>query len=90
MQDCFRQHPDIYGAELEDDDEYEAEGAAPTTDSDIPAPEPMSESLPTSKAEGSPKAEPASEKAILDKPEPVVTQPDVPVEAWNAKESPKA
>jgi intermembrane space import and assembly protein 40 len=28
MQDCFRQHPDIYGAELEDDeDDYEgAEG----------------------------------------------------------------
>jgi intermembrane space import and assembly protein 40 len=21
MQDCFRQHPDVYGAELEDDDE---------------------------------------------------------------------
>lgn len=26
MQDCFRQHPDIYGAELEDDeDDYEGE-----------------------------------------------------------------
>lgn len=30
MQDCFRQHPDVYGAELEDD---ELEG-------DIPAPGP--------------------------------------------------
>ena len=30
MQDCFRQHPDVYGAELEDD---EPEG-------DIPAPVP--------------------------------------------------
>ncbi|KAJ5647525.1 hypothetical protein N7490_003897 [Penicillium lividum] len=27
MQDCFRQHPDVYGAELEDD---EVEGDAPT------------------------------------------------------------
>lgn len=26
MQDCFRQHPDVYGAELEDD---EVEGGAP-------------------------------------------------------------
>jgi len=26
MQDCFRQHPDVYGAELEDD---EIEGGAP-------------------------------------------------------------
>ena len=24
MQDCFRQHPDVYGAELEDDDEMES------------------------------------------------------------------
>jgi mitochondrial intermembrane space import and assembly protein 40 len=30
MQDCFRQYPDVYGAELEDDDDEEmAEGAAP-------------------------------------------------------------
>ena len=27
MQDCFRQHPDVYGAELEDDEEFE--GGAP-------------------------------------------------------------
>jgi intermembrane space import and assembly protein 40 len=30
MQDCFRQHPDIYGAELEDDDEPQSD--APQTD----------------------------------------------------------
>lgn len=28
MQDCFRQHPEVYGAELEDD---EVEGGAPST-----------------------------------------------------------
>ena len=31
MQDCFRQHPEVYGAELEDDDE-------PQPQSDAPAP----------------------------------------------------
>ena len=30
MQDCFRQHPDVYGAELEDDE----------LNDDIPAPVP--------------------------------------------------
>lgn len=35
MQDCFRKHPDIYGAELEEDEEAEgtpapATGAAPS------------------------------------------------------------
>lgn len=28
MQDCFRQHPDVYGAELEDDDEPQADAPA--------------------------------------------------------------
>ncbi|KAL4916540.1 hypothetical protein BDW62DRAFT_202692, partial [Aspergillus aurantiobrunneus] len=39
MQDCFRQHPDIYGAEL-DDDEAGAEPAAeqtPVTQADASA-----------------------------------------------------
>lgn len=30
MQNCFRAHPDVYGAELEEDDE--AEGPAPAPD----------------------------------------------------------
>ncbi|KAJ5958960.1 uncharacterized protein N7479_006110 [Penicillium vulpinum] len=34
MQDCFRQHPEVYGAELEDDDEPQSEAPAPT---DAPA-----------------------------------------------------
>lgn len=29
MQDCFRKHPEVYGAELEDDDDVEG-GAAPS------------------------------------------------------------
>ncbi|OQE39910.1 hypothetical protein PENCOP_c006G00251 [Penicillium coprophilum] len=35
MQDCFRQHPEVYGAELEDDDEPQSDASAP---SDAPAP----------------------------------------------------
>lgn len=27
MQDCFRQHPDVYGPELEDDEDAPADGA---------------------------------------------------------------
>jgi intermembrane space import and assembly protein 40 len=30
MQDCFRQYPDVYGAELEDDDEPQADAPAPS------------------------------------------------------------
>lgn len=36
MQDCFREHPDIYGAELDDDDE------APEDGNECPAPAPVS------------------------------------------------
>lgn len=36
MQDCFRQHPDVYGAELEDDDEPQADASAPETPSEAP------------------------------------------------------
>lgn len=35
MQDCFRQHPDVYGAELDDDEEAPA---APVSE-DAPAPQ---------------------------------------------------
>lgn len=41
MQNCFRQHPDVYGAELEDD---EPEGAAPPQDA--PAEQPSEQSAP--------------------------------------------
>ena len=30
MQDCFRQYPDVYGAELEDDDEPQGDAPAPS------------------------------------------------------------
>ncbi|KAJ5263619.1 hypothetical protein N7478_011224 [Penicillium angulare] len=46
MQDCFRQHPDVYGAELEDDEEAGPEGAPPT-----PAPASPEQSSPASEQE---------------------------------------
>ena len=33
MQDCFRDHPDVYGSELEDDEEGQEEGVPPGIDS---------------------------------------------------------
>lgn len=35
MQDCFRQHPDVYGAELEDDEE-----APPAAENEVKSNEP--------------------------------------------------
>lgn len=51
MQDCFRQHPDVYGAELEDD-ELEGDIPAPVPaeaegDADVKAEPVEGDSLPT-------------------------------------------
>ena len=38
MQDCFRQHPDVYGAELEDDEpEGDAPAPVPAAEGDAPS-----------------------------------------------------
>ncbi len=39
MQDCFRQYPEIYGAELADDDEDGSPAPIDTADGDIPVEE---------------------------------------------------
>lgn len=39
MQDCFRKYPDVYGAEIADEDAAEAEAAALADDSPAPATE---------------------------------------------------
>jgi intermembrane space import and assembly protein 40 len=39
MQDCFRQHPDVYGAELEDDEpEADAPAPVPAAEGDTASP----------------------------------------------------
>lgn len=77
MRDCFRQYPEIYGAELEDDDDDEAPApAAGTGAGEGEAPE---SNAPRS-AEKSPKIEEsaAPTQPPVDKTEPVqadVTEP---------------
>jgi intermembrane space import and assembly protein 40 len=56
MQDCFRQHPEVYGAELEDDDEPQSDAPAPSEApaiSDAPASseEPATSEFPPTAAE---------------------------------------
>lgn len=43
MQDCFRQHPDVYGAELEDDEELDEQAASPSSASDDRQPSPATQ-----------------------------------------------
>jgi len=35
MQDCFREHPDVYAAELEDENEPPSEGAPGSEDKEL-------------------------------------------------------
>jgi len=65
MQDCFRQHPDIYGAELEDDEaDYEAdyEGEEGASGAQVGSPE---AAAPAASASAPlPQPTPVAEKAI--------------------------
>jgi intermembrane space import and assembly protein 40 len=54
MQECFRRYPDVYGAELEDDDEADAAAA---TAAGIPEPEASEQQQPASPAISAPAAE---------------------------------
>ena len=53
MQTCFREHPDIYGSELEDEED---QNAPPAPDAPTPASAPALTSLPDSPAEPIPAA----------------------------------
>jgi intermembrane space import and assembly protein 40 len=62
MQDCFRQHPDIYGAELEDDEaDYEGEEGA--SGAQVGSPEAAAAPAASASAP-SPQPTPVAEKAI--------------------------
>ena len=75
MQDCFRDHPDVYGAELEDDDQdiqeedaatpsdAPSEASQPTQPSPPPAPESGAGQTPTAPPTKSTSSKPASSSA---------------------------
>lgn len=59
MQDCFRRFPDVYGAELEDDEDSQARDEAGGTDDVSPeASGPPSSNLPPTNTAGSPSLTP--------------------------------
>ena len=77
MQDCFRDHPDVYGAELEDDEQEGQEEGAPSDalsepsqptaqPSPSPAPESGAGQTPTapSEAKSTSSSKPASSSAL--------------------------
>ncbi|TVY26599.1 Mitochondrial intermembrane space import and assembly protein 40 [Lachnellula hyalina] len=76
MQDCFRQHPEMYGAELEDDEEeveeeLRAREASPAPGDEAPQSAPKTSQEPPKEAAAPTPAPPAEEqkKPILDAPE---------------------
>ena len=51
MQDCFREHPDIYGSELEEDDDAppdDQDALSPPDPSDVAIPESATSAIPES------------------------------------------
>jgi len=66
MQDCFRAHPDVYGAELSDDEDESEQGPAPSTSS---SPSSSTSSSPNSSFESDP-------AKSSDAPFPVATHHD--------------
>ncbi|KAI4131761.1 MAG: hypothetical protein LQ347_002850 [Umbilicaria vellea] len=86
MQDCFRDHPDVYGAELDDDDqdiqeedaatpsEAPSEPSQPTQPSPSPAPESGAGQTPTAALAKSTSSKPASSSA----PPPSYASADTP------------
>lgn len=67
MQDCFRQHPEMYGSELEDDeDEVEEEIRGQIAAKETEAPVESEISSPESSEPAEPKPKPVAETASSD------------------------
>lgn len=62
MQTCFREHPDIYGAELQDDDDEAPppEEDAPSLSSPAPSPASSDAKIPVAATSASPETQPSS------------------------------
>jgi len=100
MQDCFRDHPEIYGAELEDDEEVAAAEAADATGEAAPIPANATASLDDDASKGAPSmatsatrdsADVSREKVANDKPlnPPAADKPEKQARAQHATEQVK-
>ena len=83
MQDCFREHPEIYGSELEDDDAPADEGA--------PAPAPAPASSPSAPPESGDGVIPAAAtSAVSDSQPPPSSSPDLSASAAGTSDTERA
>ena len=65
MQDCFRQYPEIYGAELAEEEEALQQGEAETPPADVAIPQRAQENIaPTSSETGPMEGKPGSETLV--------------------------
>jgi mitochondrial intermembrane space import and assembly protein 40 len=68
MQECFRKYPEIYGAELQDDEEAQnAEGSAPASADGESVPAPEKEAVPAEEKPIEKKAEKAADETLAEK-----------------------
>ena len=87
MQNCFRAHPDIYGAELEDE---EAEAAAPATSDAAPTAADIDASSHPEEKQARAKEVNADMKAEAEKGETAESEALVPKAAHDAEEKNQA
>lgn len=77
MQDCFRAHPDIYGAELEDDEEGQEEGQEEGESGSRPPVDASPEAASSAASTPSPLPTPVSEPETIPSPAPVANREDL-------------
>ncbi|KAL4876590.1 hypothetical protein BJY04DRAFT_231497 [Aspergillus karnatakaensis] len=87
MQDCFRAHPDVYGAELEDDDEAPAPAGAPGSEQPLAA-EVDAAVPPAEKHEHAIEARDQVKSAVAEHGERAETDEVIP-KAWHESEAEK-
>jgi intermembrane space import and assembly protein 40 len=92
MQDCFRQHPEMYGSELEDDDdeveeELHAREAAPASGDDTPQQTPQKAPEPAKEASQQVEQKTTAPEAKAPAPEPKAPSPESPPNSSKTKVS---
>ena len=78
MQDCFRQYPEVYGAELEDDeeDEDQTQQSPASEQPDHTAPQAKDTVMPTQSISSTPTGDTATHKVAEQKPGTPTLTPD--------------